>query len=1319
MTPFSNRMESGDISSLTGAGADVHGILYCDGNKFYNNLNSDQSYLNKYNANLELEKRNFDFQTNIDGLSGSKTALRDVNSLDFNEMQKPHFSDEDYVPIKTPDSFKNDSDSVNKSLSDEFLESGDNSKHSVSNRSYFPNSSLESLDMIESPQSLMHHSTWPVERGISSWANTNHAQSFDFQKGYQSQQCNKSLPVHLYSSMESPEMFGSKVKCVYSLLSMLGSQNSIDMSSEFLEMSKNLECCVAMRQSGCIPLLVQLVHSDPDASTKQKAALALYNVIRANPDDRSGRREAKVFKLLQQIRVFCDLLRLQISENEMNKMDFNAQNSQDIHPTSVIGVLTKISFDEEHRHAMCDLGALRAIADIITLDHAAHGNITMNMSCITIRRYAGMALTNLTFGDGKNKSLLCSFKDFLMALVAQLYSENDELMQASASVLRNMSWRADASSKQILRDVGAVLGLTHAAMKSKKETTLKSILSALWNLSAHCSLNKVDICSVEGALRFLVEMLKYKAPSKTLAIVENAGGILRNVSSHIALREDYREILRHHNCLTILLQQLKSPSLIIVSNACGTLWNLSARNSTDQQFLWENGAVPLLRSLIYSKHKMISMGSSAALKNLLNAKPECINFLSDSSSKGVPNLTTLGVRKQKSLHELIDQNLSETCDNIDSVAANSNGYSLQIPCNRENRKVINRNFLSHSSSNSLLQKASKFDTLNRSESKDSITSAQSDSVYERALRRYLVTIPDYHNEIYNSSAPKINSTSLNDENIKKKEGFMSFNEYSKKLQNESKISFYNVPIRSNYSEADCMEIAQDQPIDYSRKYCEQKIGNNDIVETVSTTRNMNEESFGDYQETDLDQPTDYSLKYGENASDSITDLPKEATTKQYYEAQDADFVHEDTVKCYYTEGTPYETTPYNFSTTTSMTDVRMLPQAESNKSNDEKVEEICDKVRDNMTISDEKDTCSDYNDAAVEQNMLTMKTEDYTSKFSSGIGSPEKPVNYCEEGTPGYFSRVSSLSSLDGFNGSSLKNVDTLNEVQENKSPNVSRDKGTSSAKAVSFVQGPDYAQETPLMFSRSSSLGSLSSTEHPEIIDDHNSIVSDFSRLTSGVVSPSELPDSPTQTIPPTQLAKPNHKVVIPEGDIDKDHVTTYAEEGTPAHFSCVTSLSALTIDDDEEEHIYKNKSSNNSTGNEHQLVSEGDDEDDDILAACINIGMQKPRIAMPVHSTPKYEPKVNNDTVRHYCTEGTPQTVSKAPSNSDLSFNDMQSFESADEITVRKGIKQGNDAMDDILSDSSNSSNENKDLLGECIQFGMHKVCLIFFCQSIVIAI
>lgn len=56
-------------------------------------------------------------------------------------------------------------------------------------------------------------------------------------------------------------------------------------------------------------------------------------------------------------------------------------------------------------------------------------------------------------------------------------------------------------------------------------------------------------------------MLTYKSPSQTLAIVENSGGILRNISSHVAVREDYRAILRDHGCLQVI-----ASALIFVQN---------------------------------------------------------------------------------------------------------------------------------------------------------------------------------------------------------------------------------------------------------------------------------------------------------------------------------------------------------------------------------------------------------------------------------------------------------------------------------------------------------------------------------------------------------------------------------------------------------------------------------------------------------------------------------------------------------------------------------------------------------------------------------
>ncbi len=80
---------------------------------------------------------------------------------------------------------------------------------------------------------------------------------------------------------------------------------------------------------------------------------------------------------------------------------------------------------------------------------------------------------------------------------------------------RNLGWKTDKKSKAILSQSSVVTLLTRKAMEvssqkeqqqqlqqsdpealsqsSKEESTLRVILSALWNLSAHCTKNKVRI----------------------------------------------------------------------------------------------------------------------------------------------------------------------------------------------------------------------------------------------------------------------------------------------------------------------------------------------------------------------------------------------------------------------------------------------------------------------------------------------------------------------------------------------------------------------------------------------------------------------------------------------------------------------------------------------------------------------------------------------------------------------------------------------------------------------------------------------------------
>lgn len=515
--------------------------------------------------------------------------------------------------------------------------------------------------------------------------------------------------------------------------------------------------------------------------------------------------------------------------------------------------------------------------------------------------------------------------------------------------------------KDVLNEIGTVTALTVAAMKNKNENTLRAILSALWNLSAHCSKNKAEFCAVDGALLFLVEMLTYESPSKTKSIIENAGGILRNVSSHIAVNENYRKILRQRNCLGILLQQLKSESLTIVSNACGTLWNLSARCREDQTFLLDNGAVPMLRSLIHSKHKMISNGSKVALKNLVNFRPGEMNRSGlDPVAKmmGLKELPTLSARKQRALEDELDENLSETCENIET------------------------------------------------------TKTPPPMVNQRGPKSFTFQVSEGPNFKLNS-LPTV------------------------------PLSTGTIPKRSIQVDAN---------------------GGN-AANGSKTAKPHKDETL------DSDQITNFSLVYSENHPED-----QKAQKNRTFSVAD-----EDTLKCYDNEGTPH------LSTATSITDLRPIPKH------------------------------------PISQNTHRNSKSGRTTTDNSGINTPEKPINYCEEGTPAYFSRRDSFSSLHeeaefiqndmdirhkpnqlnimpthrdeeiDLNAQVRPNdsVDKSQQDYENNSSNnctVPTTPGECASKTVTFNE---FNLETPMMFSRHSSLGSLASHE-PALNDDIGSVVSE-----------------------------------------------------------------------------------------------------------------------------------------------------------------------------------------------------------------------------------
>ena len=418
----------------------------------------------------------------------------------------------------------------------------------------------------------------------------------------------------------------ARIDMVQSLLSMLGTHDKDDMSRTLLAMSNSKDSCAAMQQSGCLPLLIDLLHgkgiADKNArrEARARAGLALHNIVYSNVEDRRGRLEVRVLRLLEIARAHCDVIQF-----KGLPVDPCAERwyppLRDYGPRPAVAALMKLSFEEDHRKAICELGGLQAIAELLQIDHQINENCK-DFYSISLRKYAAMTLTNLTFGNIKNKNLLCSIPGPVEAIIAQLNTvEEEEIIQVSASVLRNLSWRADELCRKTLRDTGAISTLLSAAQAVHGEPALRTTLSALWNLSAHCSENKSEICAAPCALKFLVKCLKYSSPSGNISVVESSGGILRNLSSQIAVRPDYRKTLRDCGCFQVLLCHLRSSSLRVVSIVCGALWNLSARCLEDQELLWELGAVSLLKSLVNSKHKAISQSSTAALRNLMAVKP--------------------------------------------------------------------------------------------------------------------------------------------------------------------------------------------------------------------------------------------------------------------------------------------------------------------------------------------------------------------------------------------------------------------------------------------------------------------------------------------------------------------------------------------------------------------------------------------------------------------------------------------------------------------------------------------------------------------------
>lgn len=247
------------------------------------------------------------------------------------------------------------------------------------------------------------------------------------------------------------------------------------------------------------------------------------------------------------------------------------------------------------------------------------------------------------------------------------------------------------------------------------------------------------------------------------------------------------------------------------------------------------------------------MGSSAALKNLLSARPNggsLTRLDSTARALGLTTLPSLGARKQRALEQELNENmLTETCENIEPNETPSEKLHFTL-----NELHLGRILSSHSYTSQQRQK-------DISESRESVTSTHSDSVYERVIRstrRRRLSPQRERGEVSQSDSLSNLSTPPPTPSSKQKSDEKFMKRYTK-----HETSWY-------------IKDKGEEPIDYSQKY----------PECSDSGKTKGIEDYGNYAITDLDQPTNYSLRYPDDEDETKLKIND----------------HGDTIKTYCTEG---------------------------------------------------------------------------------------------------------------------------------------------------------------------------------------------------------------------------------------------------------------------------------------------------------------------------------------------------------------------------------------------------------------------------------
>ncbi|KAH9511555.1 anaphase-promoting complex subunit 2 [Dermatophagoides farinae] len=626
----------------------------------------------------------------------------------------------------------------------------------------------------------------------------------------------------------------------------------------------------------------------------------------------------------------------------------------------------------------------------------------------------------------------------------------------------------------------------------------------------------------------------------SISVVEASGRILRNISSYLAMEERYRQILRKHNVIVMLLNHLESSSLDIVSNACVTLSNLSVftlqteESSNDQILMIESNAITKLAKLFHSKHRTIRIGAMATYKHLVTSQAYLIHssFNNVDGGGNGPNHN-----QQQHHHSKLSTSLSISSFPMRKIKAIKNEIS-NLSSNNHHHHVDDDddelpvdlsksfNFGSTTTTKTRFPRSTSHDSI-RNNQLNGQTIIMTKSTPDSFL-------PTYHHHHHHHSINKSNGSFTTKSLCNVNRKCQSPSTTTSRISCDNNHFIISDGISSDYDiysgDVKC-QIPQINQTSISNADCNGKSfihHDHEIINDNDDDDNDNDDDDElDYTTISMDEITDFSERYKDDEDGHELNhghRHHHHSNRNRSGKTTSESVAEDSVKIYETEGTPLA-----FSLAPSLSDLHEID-----------LKSIYEDERENEQIADEP-----------------KKTTKLKSS-SSSLKATNSSSHHHDNDDDGKTTKIVTN------NNNILSPINITSTIKLNR--NVSRISSTKS----STMQESNV--EKPMLPPKPTNV-----VENQTIKTDKNNNNTQWTTTTNNTKS------------------SMNGNIEKTDGEYfnDGDVAIKFETEDTPAIFSHATSLSSLDVDDDEQSIIVEPSSAINVsiTSNVEQSIDDNDE--------------------------------------------------------------------------------------------------------------------------------